>query len=493
MPAMTLVSLLSPYFTLPSVWDRAVTGVTLDSRLVQPGDLFFALTGAQVDGKQFVQEAITKGAVAIVAEGEQDPEWQGYVPIIYLPHLKDKIGSIAATFYQDPLQALQVIGVTGTNGKTSCSHYVASALEYFQKPCGVIGTLGSGRFGHVNTAKLTTPDALTLQKTFATFVSAGLQAVAMEVSSHSIDQGRILGIPFAVGLFTNLTRDHLDYHGTMAAYGQVKKSWLTSPSVQQCVINIDDPFGLEMVVELAALKPVVAYSLEQHDCPVPCVYTTEIQSSLQGIRAVVHTPWGSGTLETSLLGRFNLSNVLAVLTGLCVLGFPLPEVLQAVRQFKAVSGRMETFGDADQPLVVVDYSHTPDSLEKALQALRPHCEGKLYCLFGCGGDRDKGKRPIMASIAERLADVVMVTDDNPRHEKSEQIAADIMQGFQQPSQIIVELDRSKAIQDIIQCAKVGDCILIAGRGGETHQLVGDRKIPFNDSEKVALMMAKRRE
>ncbi len=482
---MLLSTLLSELIPLPEGIDCSITGLALDSRKVQPGDLFFAYQGTHLDGREFIEDAIKKGACAVLVDGAATIIPAPKVPLIQLPSLHLILGKLAAKFYGQPADALRIVGVTGTNGKTSCSHFIAAALQELQTTCGVIGTLGSGLYGHIQPGSLTTPDALTLQSSFADFLQHGAKAVSMEVSSHSIDQGRVNGIPFEVGIFTNLTQDHLDYHGDMKTYGAVKKRLFDNGLCQHAVINADDEFGRSLIDSLHTKKDMIAYSVNKpQKIAVPVVYADKIQLELSGMHARVHTPWGEGDLFAPLVGQFNLSNLLAVLTTLCVMKFPLRAVLQSLAKLTPVAGRMEALGGQDLPLVVVDYSHTPDALEKALLALRQHCRGRLLCLFGCGGDRDRTKRPLMAKIAEKNADSVIVTDDNPRQENPQQIVADILKGFSDASKVRVEHDRAIAIREIIQSAKAGDCVLIAGKGAETYQIIGDKKLPFSDVEQV---------
>jgi UDP-N-acetylmuramoyl-L-alanyl-D-glutamate--2,6-diaminopimelate ligase len=406
------------------------------------------------------------------------------VPVFPLVDLNQQIGFIAATFYHHPADSLRVIGVTGTNGKTSCSHFIAAALHELGELCGVIGTLGIGLYGNILPGQWTTPDAITLQETFANFVKLGVKNVAMEVSSHSISQGRINGIHFEVVIFTNLTRDHLDYHGDMATYGAVKKSLFESSRTTYGVVNADDDFGKTIIATMLPDK-MYSYSITPQQKVLNQVVTIEqVTMSMLGMNVKVSALGETGHFHSALVGQFNLSNVLAVLTTLFVLGMSFREALQSLSALNPVPGRMQTLGGYPQPLVVIDYAHTPDALEKVLSALRQDCQGKLYCVFGCGGDRDKGKRPIMARIAEQYADYVVVTDDNPRHEKSEDIVAEIMPGFINPAKVMVQHNRAKAIQLAIQAAKCGDCVLIAGKGAERHQQIGDVKTPFCDVEKA---------
>lgn len=482
----SLSALLQGYQSVEPKADVMLFGLTLDSRLVKSGDLFFACLGSHLDGRQFIADAISRGASAVLVEGDAATQWQSNIPIIAVPDLKMKIGEIAARFYDYPAKKMRVIGITGTNGKTSCSHFIAAALLHLQIPCGVIGTLGNGLYGNIQPGSLTTPDAISLQKIFYDFVNLGAKVVVMEVSSHSIDQGRINGITFDVGVFTNLSRDHLDYHGTMEAYGAVKQRLFEH--VKQAVINADDKFGRSIIASLMGALPVYPYATQPDVASASLAKSIYLDSS--GIHADVETPWGQGKLVAPLAGQFNVSNLLAVLTSLCLIDIPFDAALQSLSALQPVSGRMQMFGGKNQPLIVVDYAHKPDALEKVLQALRENCQGKLYCLFGCGGERDRGKRPMMASIAERHADLVVVTNDNPRHEDPKQIMAEILQGFTNPSKVLVEYDRAKAIHDVIQYAKVGDTVLIAGKGAETYQVVGDEKIPFSDIDEVIKMLAR---
>jgi len=312
-------------------------------------------------------------------------------------------------------------------------------------------------------------------------VSHGAKVVAMEVSSHSIHQGRVNAIDFEVGIFTNLTQDHLDYHGDMATYANVKKRFFTDLPTKHAVINADDAYGKKWLAEFAAAhKSVFAYGLQKPSVDVPFVYADQIQLSLQGIKAHIQSPWGEGGLQLPLIGQFNLSNALAVLTALCVYGLPFEQLLQDFNSLQSVPGRMQLLGGNQRPLVVVDYAHTPDALQKVLQALRAHTQGKLICVFGCGGDRDHGKRPLMAKAVEQFADEIIVTNDNPRHESPDEIVAQIFTGFSSTTRVSRELDRSKAIEKSIQSSTVADCILIAGKGAERYQQIGDEKMPFDD-------------
>jgi UDP-N-acetylmuramoyl-L-alanyl-D-glutamate--2,6-diaminopimelate ligase len=479
--------------TIPSqLNDISISGLTLDSRFVKPGDLFFAYQGTNLNGNQFIEDAIQKGAVIVLTDNQKIAEKNYMVPVVFVPHLIKQVGTIAAKFYENPSHKMQVVGITGTNGKTSCSHFIASVLHQLNLSCGVMGTLGNGLYGKIHSGNLTTPDAVTLQKTLAEFLSQGVKHVAMEVSSHSIDQSRINGIDFAIGIFTNLTRDHLDYHGTMENYGNTKKQFFENDATYRAIINADDEFGKKIIAELKNKKQIFAYGTQKNnDNAIPYIYADNMQLDLSGIRIQIESPWGKGELRAGLIGKFNVSNLLAVFTALCLLDIPFETVLQSIAKLSPVAGRVQTFGGDKKPLIVVDYAHTPDALEKVLTALRYHCRGKLYCIFGCGGDRDRGKRPLMAKIAEELADVVIVTDDNPRTENAEQIFSDMFTGFAHSEKVIKEHDRAKAIHNTIQMAESGDCILIAGKGAETYQIIGHEKLPFSDLEQVRGCLAGR--
>lgn len=477
---MLLSHLLAEIQRLPASAEREINRLQLDSRHIQPGDLFVALKGTHTDGRDFIPTAIGRGASAVILTADSpdaEIQLQDNVPLIPVYQLQQQLGFIAARFYGYPARTLRLFGVTGTNGKTSCSHFLAQMLTALNIPCGIIGTLGSGFYGHLGPVGLTTPDPVTLQAMLQSFQQQGAGAVAMEVSSHSIHQGRVNGIDFEIGIFTNLTQDHLDYHGDMASYAAVKQRFLVELPTREVILNVDDAYGQSWLSELTQIKKVYTYSLISENATI---FAKDIKLTLKGMTATVHTPWGEGQLAVPLIGRFNLSNALAVLAALCAAGFPLATVLEHMATLNPVPGRMQTITGPKQPLIVVDYSHTPDALENALKALRVHTQGKLWCVFGCGGDRDQTKRPLMAKIAETFADEVIVTNDNPRHEDPETIAQQVMRGFTQPERVLLQLDRAKAIQKSIQCATELDCILIAGKGAERYQQIGDEKIPFDD-------------
>jgi len=464
--------------------------ITADSRQVATGVAFAAFPGAKADGRDFIGDALTRGADAVLWEPQGfkwNPEWQrAQLPV---DGLKAKLGPIADFIYGSPSQALWVIGVTGTNGKTSCSRWIAQCMNRCGRRAAIIGTLGKGLVGAEEPATLTTPDAALLQEMLARYKRAGALAVAMEVSSHGLDQGRVNGVAFDVALFTNLTRDHLDYHGTMAAYGAAKAKLFAWPGLAARVINADDAFGQSLVDAARAHgRPVLTYGLANAD-----VAATEIATTGAGLALSVATPWGRGSLATKLVGAFNASNVLGCLAALRASEIPLADALSALGEVEPPPGRMQRLGGHDAPLVVVDYAHTPDALEKVLRALRPAVTegGELVCVFGCGGDRDAGKRPEMGRIAATLADRVIVTTDNARSEDPAAIASAIVHGIRETGnrRWSVDLDRATAITAAIAGAKAGDVVLVAGKGHEDYQEANGVRTPFSDAEATAAALA----
>jgi UDP-N-acetylmuramoyl-L-alanyl-D-glutamate--2,6-diaminopimelate ligase len=456
-----------------------VRELTLDSRKVRPGDLFLAVPGGAQDGRQHMLDAITRGAAAIAYEAEGAPAMTASsAALVPLKGLAGQLSAIAGRFYGEPSRGLHLIGVTGTNGKTSVSQLLAQALDELGERCGIIGTLGTGFHGALQLGQHTTPDPIGVQATLSNLKKEGAKAVAMEVSSHGLDQGRVAALDFDVAVFTNLSRDHLDYHGSMAAYGEAKAKLFVQQGLRCRVINLDDAFGRQLAVQPSESR-LITYSLDDASAGLHC---RDIQFSDAGVRARLITPRGEGSLRSPLLGQFNLSNLLAVVGALLAMDYPLDEILKLLPQLQAPAGRMQRLGGGAQPLVVVDYAHTPDALQKALEALRPHVRGQLLCLFGCGGDRDSGKRPLMGEVAERLADRVLVTDDNPRGEDPQQILADIRAGFAEPPRAQFLSGRGEAIAQLIAEASVDDVILLAGKGHEDYQEIAGQRHPFSDIE-----------
>ncbi|MEP6996988.1 MAG: UDP-N-acetylmuramoyl-L-alanyl-D-glutamate--2,6-diaminopimelate ligase [Betaproteobacteria bacterium] len=464
-----------------------VSRISSDSRRVGTGDAFAAYPGAHVDGRAYIPDAIARGAGAILWETQGfnwDRAWK--VPHLPIDDLKAKLGFIADVVYGHPSRDLWMVAVTGTNGKTSCAHWIAAGLDAAARRAAVLGTLGNGLIGALAPAANTTPDAALLQQMLADFRAAGAQAATMEVSSHGIDQGRVDGVAFDVALFTNLSRDHLDYHGTMAAYGAAKARLFAWPGLRVGVINADDAFGQSLLDSAKSHgRKVLSYGFGAAD--IVGAGLTSLPAG--GLAFTVETPWGRGRVTTPLVGAFNAANLLGVLGVLLVSGVAFERALSILAALEAPPGRMQRLGGGDKPLAVIDYAHTPDALDKVLTALRPAVGkgGELICLFGCGGERDRGKRPEMGRLAGRLADRVLVTSDNPRSEDPEAIASEIVHGIRDTGnrRYSVELDRAIAIASAIGEATRGDVVLLAGKGHETYQECGAVRQPFSDVEHAA--------
>jgi UDP-N-acetylmuramoyl-L-alanyl-D-glutamate--2,6-diaminopimelate ligase len=484
---MRLAELLKGYVTVSSAGDFEVQGLALDSRQVGAGYVFVALQGIREHGIAYVERAIAEGAAAVIWESSPEvsaSDLMFNVPAFEISDLKQQLGEIAARFYQSPSRNMVVFGVTGTDGKTSVAHILADALDDQDLRAGYVGTLGYGLVGDLHKANHTTPDAITLQGELARIRNEGAHWVALEVSSHALDQGRVSGVAFDVAIFTNLSRDHLDYHGDIEAYAAAKRRLFQRPGLKTAVINLDDSWGDALADSLQSDLRVLGYGIEKDAYEFEAVVATEVEFDTQGVSARVVTPWGEGELRSKLLGRFNVQNLLAALAAMLVEGVGLDEALLRLSKVVTVPGRMESFGGSGQPLVVVDYAHTPAALEHVLGALQEHCAGRLWCIFGCGGDRDQGKRPLMAAVAEQYADEVIVTNDNPRREDPDAILADIMSGFAHPDQVYVEPDRVNAIEHVLSRARPDDVVLVAGKGHETVQIVGEEKIYLSDREEV---------
>ena len=451
--------------------------LTLDSRKVRPGDLFLAVPGSQQDGRVHIADAIVRGAAAVAYEAEGAPAMTaGSAELVAIKGLAGQLSAIAGRFYGEPSRRMHLVGITGTNGKTSVSQLLAQALDLLGQRCGIVGTLGNGFYNALALGRHTTPDPIGVQATLADLQKAGARAVAMEVSSHGLHQGRVAALAFDVAVFTNLSRDHLDYHGSMDAYGEAKAALFAWPGLRCRVLNLDDQFGRELA-RAEHDSRLISYSLED---PAAYLYCRDAQFDEQGVRVKLVTPRGEGNVRSALLGRFNLSNLLAVVGALLGMDYPLDEILRVLPQLQGPVGRMQRLGGARQPLVVVDYAHTPDALEKVLEALRPHVKGRLLCLFGCGGERDRGKRPLMAAVVERLADGVLVTDDNPRGEAPEQIFSDIRAGFAAPERVQFVHGRGQAIAQLIAAASPADVLVLAGKGHEDYQEINGVRQPFSD-------------
>lgn len=462
--------------------DVEIRGLALDSRRVEPGDLFFAFPGTQLDGRDFMADAAAAGAAAILMEPGYSGAVPDSVPVVELECLRDQVGTLASTFYGHPSRAMKVVGVTGTNGKSTCVWQIACALNMLGVRAGLSGTLGRGFPESPRASVLTTLDAVSLQATLAELRAAGATAAVIEVSSHGLQQGRANGIRFHTALFTNLSHDHLDYHHDMNAYRAAKRRLFFMPGLEFAVLNADDDFGRVLIEELRGRLRVISYGVESTEADLRL---SDIRNFRDGSSARIESSFGSGEFRSRLLGHFNLENLLAVTGALVSLGLKLESVLEVLPRLDPVVGRMQVFGGEGTPRVVVDYAHTPDALEKAIQALRAHTDGRLFCVFGCGGDRDTAKRPVMGGAAESLADVVILTDDNPRTEPGDQIVEDILRGMCHPERVIVERERRRAIERALSEASADDVVLVAGKGHETYQIIGEARIAYSDIDTVA--------
>ncbi|WP_150699409.1 UDP-N-acetylmuramoyl-L-alanyl-D-glutamate--2,6-diaminopimelate ligase [Pandoraea terrae] len=484
-------------------WLRATVpaGATLhaDSRRVQAGDVFVAYAVEGADSRGFIADAVERGAAAVVwqTDGFHWPDGLDDVAAFGVAHLDQLAGPLAALWYGEPSDTLLTLGVTGTNGKTSCSQWLAQLLSKCGMRSAVIGTLGSGFPGHLTVTGFTTPDAVQLQRSLSDLRAQGAAAVAMEVSSHGLYQGRVAGVAFDVAVFTNLTQDHLDYHGTMAAYEAAKTRLFDWPGLKAAVINRDDAMGQRLLARLAGKPQVIEYGIggaAQSGHGHRVLRAEDVRATSAGTSFTLHLDGASHSLSVPLVGEFNVSNVLAVLGAALAGGVPAARALAALPSLAPVSGRMEQIGQAGQPLVVIDYAHTPDALEKTLAALRPVAQaraGALVCVFGCGGDRDNGKRPLMGAVAERLADAVVLTSDNPRTEAPATILEQIAAGLQAPERARLIEDRASAILQAIRGANASDVVLIAGKGHENTQETMGKKRPFSDQEHAQLALAAR--
>jgi UDP-N-acetylmuramoyl-L-alanyl-D-glutamate--2,6-diaminopimelate ligase len=471
-----------------------ISRLVTDSRQVQPGDTFVAYPGGQADGRQFIAQAIAGGANAVIWEAKNfvwDESWQ--VPNLAITELRKQAGALADHVYGSPSQKLWMVGVTGTNGKTTCSHWIARSLNALGRKSALLGTLGNGFPGELQSTLNTTPEAVSVHGLLAEYVQHGAQAVAMEVSSHALAQGRVNGVHYDVALLTNLSRDHLDYHGDMHSYAAAKRHLFDWAHLKHAVLNLDDAFGIELAEALRdADVEVVGYGLNEsalllaERLGIRMVFGGDLHMDAQGMALRIHSSWGRAELYSRQIGRFNAANLLGTLAVLLVSGIELADAVQELAQQKAVAGRMQTLGGKDKPTVVVDYAHTPDALEKVLQALREVTKptgGKLICVFGCGGDRDRGKRPMMGTVASKLSDELIVTDDNPRSESSRAIIDAILFGIEGDAYQVIE-DRAHAITRAVSTARAIDTVLIAGKGHEDYQEINGVKQPFSDSEVV---------
>ena len=485
-----------------------ITRLVTDSRAVQQGDTFVACPGEKADGRQFIATAIENGANAVIYEKllsghtwesqhfAWNDAWQ--VPNLGVTDLRHKAGWLADAVYGSPSENLWVVGITGTNGKTSTCHWVAQALCDNTNKCALIGTLGNGFAGKLQATANTTPDAVRVHDLLAEYLRSGAQAVAMEVSSHALAQGRVNGVRFDVALLTNLSRDHLDYHGDMQSYAASKRKLFEWEQLKYAVLNLDDEFGAELAEQLCNESvEVIAYGMSDAalhlagKLGIRMVYGHLLEMSGRGLRMDVHTSWGGAQLSSALIGRFNAANLLGVLAVLLVSDVGMSDAVRSLGKVQAVAGRMQRVSGTEQPTVIIDYAHTPDALEKVLLALREtsstldqadktSTRSRLICVFGCGGDRDRGKRAMMGRVAERFSDHCIVTSDNPRSEDPQHIMAEVVSGMAERNHEIIA-NRAAAIERAIAMARQSDTVLVAGKGHEDYQEIAGVKYPFSDA------------
>jgi UDP-N-acetylmuramoyl-L-alanyl-D-glutamate--2,6-diaminopimelate ligase len=468
-----------------------VTKLVTDSRSVQKGDTFVAYPGLQTDGRHYIAQAIANGANAVFWEANNfqwKTDWN--IPNQAVTNLRIHAGQLANQVYGMPSERLWMVGITGTNGKTSISHWIAQTYIALGRNSALLGTLGNGFPGALTPTLNTTPDAISVHGLLAEYESKGAKSVVMEVSSHALAQGRVNGVHYDVALLSNLSRDHLDYHGDMQSYAAAKRMLFEWKHLKFAVLNLDDVYGVSLAQELQdAEVEVVGYGLEESSLQlaeqlgIRMVHGSELHMDASGLEITVRSSWGQAALKSRLLGRFNASNLLGALAVVMVDGYDLQDAVREIGKQKAVAGRMQTMGGKGQPTVVVDYAHTPDALEKVLLALREvtaNNNGKLICVFGCGGDRDRGKRPMMGAVVSKFADICVVTNDNPRSEAPETIIEAIISGMS--GDFYVVADRAQAIARGIDLAHAQDTVLLAGKGHEDYQEIMGVKHPFSDSE-----------
>ncbi len=474
--------------------DIELLGIAMDSRKVSDGFVFMACAGHRSHGLDYIEQAVSQGAVVVLAEitAQWLPEKIQQLsktiscPIIAMTGLTEYASKIAGRFYQHPSRDFPVIGITGTNGKTSCSQFIAQAFSGIRKVA-VLGTVGNGFINDLQPTTHTTPDPVSLQSFLFDMREQGAEAVAMEVSSHALKQCRVADIDFDLAVLTNFSRDHLDYHGTMEEYAKAKSLLFKMSSLKAALINADDDLGIKLIRELGNTPlRIVAYGIDSVDKQQvdAWIKASNIVASSSGLSFKLESSWGEAEVALPLYGRFNVLNAMVALGVLLECGVEFDDAINSLKHISTVSGRMESIKPAGSnktgPTVIVDYAHTPDALEQALSSLKDHVTGKLVCIFGCGGDRDKGKRPQMGAIAERLSDLVVLTNDNPRSESPELIIEETLKGLQHPDSAVVEMDREKAITDTIKNALADDVILVAGKGHEAWQIIGEQRLPFSD-------------
>lgn len=475
-----------------SLAGQTFTGITQDSRKVAPGDIFVALNGSRVNAVKFIDDALAAGAAAVLADKSVFDRRINHERVLWVDKLDKKLSHFAGQVYGDPSDSLDIVGITGTNGKTTTALLTAQLLLLLGRQAAVMGTLGYGKpLGKMTATGLTTPDAITVQRVIRDLLDSGVDSLAMEVSSHALAQHRVKDIKIATGVFTNLSHDHLDYHGDLKQYGKAKARLLKSRGLKHAVINLDDAWCAGLRKQAGKYAECITYSL---DNPKADLFCRSLNYSCSGVCGLVEYRGEVAEFSSTLIGEFNTSNLLAAMATVLLRGFSLAQVVQALPRLQSAPGRMERVqlaGEQDIQ-VIVDYAHTPDALIKALRALRLHTQGSIWCVFGCGGDRDVEKRSLMGRAAEKSSDYVIVTNDNPRSEDPAQIAAQIVAGMHHPERCLIIPDRGKAIELAVQQAGAGDAVLIAGKGHEQMQIFAEREVAFSDVACARKALSKRR-
>ena len=483
---LTLAWLLQDLVPVSAEMDREILDIKLDSREVQRGDVFFALRGISSSGDAYVEDAVRNGAVAIIADESFDLSCRALdLPVVQLPRLNEQLGFLANRYFHNPSWNMSLIGVTGTNGKTSVAYMLAQALageSNDQAAC--IGTLGSGIPGKLMATRNTTPDAISIHRSLSEMYGQGIKSVAMEVSSHALSQHRVNAVNIDVGVFTNLSQDHLDYHGDMQSYARAKRRLFEMEGMHTAIINNDDEFGRQLASELGNSLQVFTYGFGENPGGKSHLHGDIISNEIGELSIKVDGPWGEVTIHTSFTGSFNGSNILASFCVLCAGGMSAGESADKLARVQPVPGRMQCFKANDGKKILVDYAHTPDALEKALQGLRHIHKDRIITVVGCGGDRDNAKRPLMGAIAEKYSDTCIFTNDNPRFEEPSKIIEQMLSGTSRPENINVIMDRTMAIEKAIALATATDAILIAGKGHETYQEIQGVRNPFSDRQLV---------
>ena len=474
-----LSDLLDGFADAPAL---AVTGIALDSRRLGDGYLFLACAGVSNHGLDFCAQAVETGATAIAFDTSTAKKLPDdiAVPLIPVDNLAARVGEIANRFFGYPSQQLKVVGVTGTNGKSTVAWLLSQCLEILGTPCAYAGTLGYGVGAVDSDDDMTSPDVVEMHRRLATFVDAGARSAAIEVSSHALAQRRVDGIKFDATLFTNLSRDHLDYHGDMRAYGEAKARLFLDYPADWRIINLDSEFGTQLASRCREDVISVSTNFDRVANGRPYVFVRSVVANEAGSEVAIQSSWGDAALNVPLPGDFNVANSVLVIAYLLTAGISLSDACDALSQVSAPPGRMQRVPAAAGPTVYIDYAHTPGAIEVALRALRVHTHGRLWCVFGCGGNRDAGKRPLMGRVAERLADELVITNDNPRSEAPAAIIADIAAGFANPTRATIIENRAAAIAWTIASAEANDVVLIAGKGHENYQIIGGERLDFSD-------------